>query len=407
MTKEDRKEVERFLEQLQNADAIELHNVTIKGDRIEISLIPKLFESLAPTLTSMLTQPQIEDLSSTLPSHLEPLIFQTSSEEYSNRVTEVPLGATSSEGGTRERVLTLGGHEQLPFHSLLSPIPVVSFDVFDIKPSLPKVIRQKFEGVMDSPAEWAHKAVKDYKADAITIHLISTDPYIKDTSAKEAAKTVEEILQAVKVPIVIGGSGNSEKDPEILSKCAEVAEGERCLLASANLNFGDKGNLKLVEAAQKYNHNILSWTQLDINNQKKLNTFLLNNNLERNRIIQDPTAASLGYGYEYSFSIYERIKLAGLKGDRLLNFPCSAGITNAWGAREAHRSEKKEPQWGSQELRGILWEATAALILGLVGADLFMMLHPTAVSLYRELVNQINHKGGITAQYADWVTQEF
>ncbi|MFX0064409.1 MAG: CO dehydrogenase/acetyl-CoA synthase subunit delta [Candidatus Hermodarchaeota archaeon] len=405
MTSKDKSEAEDFLKQLQKADIVELHNVTIEGDQIEISLVPKLLEQLAPMLAPMITQVTPP---SAFPSELESLTFQVSPAEYSGTIMEVPLGATRADGGTREQVLTLGGHKTLPFHSSETPKPLVTFDVFDIKPSLPKPIKRMFEDVIESPGEWARKAVKDYKADAITIHLISTDPYIKDTPAKEAVKTVEEVLQAVKVPLVIGGSGNTEKDPDVLAKCAEVAEGERCLLASANLNFGDKGNLKIIEAAKKYNHNVLSWTSLDINDQKKLNAFLLNNGIERDRLIQDPTTASLGYGYEYSFSIYERIKIAGLKGDRLLDFPCSAGVTNAWGAREAHRSEKKEPQWGPRDLRGVLWEATAAFILSLVGADLFMMLHPTSVSLFKEMVQQMyQSEEAKTFPYADWVTQEF
>ncbi|MFX1533166.1 MAG: CO dehydrogenase/acetyl-CoA synthase subunit delta [Promethearchaeota archaeon] len=404
MTSKDKSEAEDFLEKLQKSDIIELHNVTIEGDQIELSLVPKLLEKLAPMLGPMITQVTPPFV---FPSSLESLSFHASSEEYTGSIMEVPMGATRADGGTRERVLTLGGHKTLPFHSPESPRPVITFDVFDMKPSLPKPIKRMFTDVMESPGEWARKAVKDYKADAITIHLISTDPYIKDTPAKEAAKTVEEVLQAVKVPLVIGGSGNNEKDPNVLAKCAEVAEGERCLLASANLNFGDKGNLKLVEAAKKYHHNVLSWTSIDINDQKKLNSFLLNNGIERDQLIQDPTTASLGYGYEYSFSIYERIKLAGLKGDHLLDFPCSAGVTNAWGAREAYRSEKKEPKWGPRDLRGVLWEATAAFILSLVGADLFMMLHPTSVSLFKEMVQQMYQSEAVTDSYTDWVTQEF
>ena len=90
---------------------------------------------------------------------------------------------------------------------------------------------------MDNPGEWAKKNVEKFNADMITIHLISTDPLIKDTSPKDAAKTVEEVLQAVDVPIAIGGSGNPQKDPLVLAKAAEVSEGERCLLASASLNL--------------------------------------------------------------------------------------------------------------------------------------------------------------------------
>ena len=52
--------------------------------------------------------------------------------------------------------------------------------------------------------------------------------------------------------------------------------------------------------------------------------------MPRNRIVQDATTASLGYGLEYSFSIYERIRLSALRGDPDLQMPLSSGTTNAW-----------------------------------------------------------------------------
>lgn len=109
------------------------------------------------------------------------------------------------------------------------------------------------------------KAVKEYGADMVTIHLIGTGPKVMDRSPKDAAKDIEEVLQAVDVPLVIGGSGDPKKDPIVLEKAAEAAEGERCLLASANLDLDYK---RVAKAAIEYDHAVLSWAITDINMQK-------------------------------------------------------------------------------------------------------------------------------------------
>jgi len=179
--------------------------------------------------------------------------------EWKNKIEEVTLGATASDGGTRGHTITIGGERALPYY-FDAPMPNpnrITLDVFDMPIPLAKAVRVNYEDVMHDPGEWAKKAVKEFGADMVTVHLISTDPSIKDTSPVEAAKTVEEVLQAVDVPIVIGGSGNPQKDPEVLVKAAEVAEGERCLLASASFNLD---YVKIGEAAKKYNHVVLAWT---------------------------------------------------------------------------------------------------------------------------------------------------
>jgi acetyl-CoA decarbonylase/synthase complex subunit delta len=221
-------------------------------------------------------------------------------EEWKTPIQEVVLGATSSDGGTRKSTVTLGGEGALPYY-FDSPMPhrnYVTMDVFDMPINMAKAVKSNYEDVINSPADWAKKVVRDFGADMVTIHLISTDPNIKDTSPKEAAKTVEEVLQAVDVPIVIGGSGNPEKDPAVLEKAAEAAQGERCLLASASLNLD---YARIAEAAKKYNHVVLSWTQLEINAQKELNRKLMKQcDVARENILMDPTTAALGYGLDYA-----------------------------------------------------------------------------------------------------------
>ncbi len=259
-----------------------------------------------------------------------------------------------------------------------------------------KEIKRNFEDSWGNPIDCAKKCVDDFGAEMITIHLISTDPKIKNTSKYEAANTVEDVLQAVDVPIVIGGSGSPEKDPEILEKAAEVSEGERVLIASANLNMDYK---RITKAAIKYGHNILSWTQMDFNAQRSLNKKIIDMGMPKDRIVIDPTTAALGYGLEYSISNIERIRLSALDGDSLIQMPISAGVSNSWGAREAWM---KNEEWGPRRLRGPLWEVSTGLSLLLSGVNLFMMLHPYSVSLFKETRNNILSSNIPNLSY-DWI----
>ncbi|MFQ6050676.1 MAG: CO dehydrogenase/acetyl-CoA synthase subunit delta [Candidatus Hydrothermarchaeota archaeon] len=341
---------------------------------------------------------------------LEPATFEIPKVKWLQEIEEITLGATKSDGGTRDYVIKVGGHKTLPFYNFEAKnpnVPVVTVDVFDMPIPLAGPVKATIEDVMEDPSDWAKKCVKEFGADMVTIHLISTDPAIKDTPSKEAAKVVEDILQAVKVPIVVGGSGVPEKDPEVLEEAAKVAEGERVLLASASLNLDYK---RVAKAAIDYGHVVLSWTQLDINNQKTLNRYLFREGVPRDQIIMDPTTAALGYGLDYAFTNMQRIRISGLKGDRDLNFPMSSGTTNAWGAREAwmKQSPVEGEEWGPRELRGPLWEVVTGLTLALAGGDLFMMMHPFAVKTLKETCLQL--AGMLEKEYpeiTDWVSARF
>ncbi|MDK2891700.1 CO dehydrogenase/acetyl-CoA synthase subunit delta [Methanohalophilus sp.] len=330
--------------------------------------------------------------------------------EWNTPIEEITLGATSADGGSRKSTVTLGGEKAMPYYfdAEMPHRNYVTMDVFDIPISMAKTVKSNYEDVMEDPAEWAKKVVKDFNADMVTIHLISTDPLINDTPAREAAKVVEDVLQAVDVPIVIGGSGNPQKDPEVLERAAEVAEGERALLASASLNLDYE---RVAKAATDHGHAVLSWTQLEINAQKELNRKLMKQcNVPRDSIVMDPTTAALGYGLDYAYSNMERIRLSALMGDTELNFPMSSGTTNAWGARESWMKEsplKEDSDWGPREYRGPIWEIVTGLTLSLAGNDLFMMMHPTSVQVLKEITQTLF--GSIESRPTDinsWVTAE-
>ena len=380
-------DIKQLIQLLEGTGEIELENVDIFAEELE------LFMSAA------------EAAAKPVVGYRE-LEYEPPLEEYPGEIPVVKFGNTKGEGGTRSHSLYVGGEKTMPFYRFEheNPYrPVIAFDVFDMKIGLAKPVKVHYKEVLDDPAEWAKLCVEKFGADMVTIHLISTDPLLEDTPINEAVKTVEEVLQAVKVPIVIGGSGNPDKDPEVLEKAAAVAEGERVMLNSASLNLDYK---RVAKAAMDYGHVLLSWTQLDINDQKTLNRHLFDMGVQRENMLIDPTTAALGYGLEYSFSMMERMRGAALKGDKDLQCPIASGTTNAWGAREAWMKESpiEGETWGDRMKRGPLWEAVSALTLGLAGCNLFMMMCPTSVQLFREMIAQLSEDKEMKPA-ADWITR--
>jgi len=301
-------------------------------------------------------------------------------------------------GGERRRRVRVGGVcAPPPFHIYpkyrLNP-PAVAMDVFD-PPRLPRPVKMFYGDVVLDVAEWAKVCVKKYGADLVALHLIGTHPQLGGKSPGEAARTVEEVLQAVDAPLIIGGSGDKSRDPEVLAAAAEVADGEGCLLNSASLEM----NYELVvEAAKKHGHAVVSWVPLSLPLQRKLNRELLRLGLPIDRIVMDPTTAPLGYGLHYSLDIVERIRREAFNGDAVLRAPILSGSSNAWGAREA-RLDK--PGWGPLELRGPLWEAVNALAMFMAGADVLLMMHPKAVGLFRRMVKQLMSSGKTEVDASD------
>ncbi|MFW9806080.1 MAG: CO dehydrogenase/acetyl-CoA synthase subunit delta [Candidatus Thorarchaeota archaeon] len=367
-----------------------LENVTIELDELKLALRP-----MVQQMAKAAARPAIE-----MPKSLIPASFTPPLGKYSQSIQEITLGATKGQGGTRGNTVTIGGHTAPAWDLFQAPPkhpPIVAADVFDMKISLAHAVKMHYKEVLEDPAEWAKLVVNKFGADVVTLHLISTDRQLGDTSPNDAAKVIEEVLQAVKVPILIGSAGDPEKDGPVLAKAAEVCEGERTLLCSATVDVYED----IAVAAKKHDQVVLSWTSIDINQQKELNRRLFEW-LTPEQIVIDPTTAALGYGLEYAFTIMQRMRLGGLLGDEELRFPISSGTTNAWAAREAWL---KNPELGPRELRGPIWESVTALALLLAGNDLFMMMHPAAIKTLHDLVGWLKERQTVKSdEYPDWTT---
>ncbi|MBU4535673.1 MAG: acetyl-CoA decarbonylase/synthase complex subunit delta [Euryarchaeota archaeon] len=377
----------QLLKLLENTKSIEINDFRMDFDELELQLMPAVQQVVQQAVQTRKAASEVLPMED----------FKPPIQDYPGKVAEVQLGK-----GSRKPVY-LGGQQALyRFEEAQPNAPVVTFDVFDIPmPGLPRPIREHFSDVMDHPGEWAKKAVKEFGANMVTIHLIGTGPKVMDKSPREAANDIEEVLQAVDVPLVIGASGDPVKDPLVLEKAAEAAQGERCLLASANLDLDYQ---KVAQAAVNNDHAVLSWSITDVNMQKTLNRYLLKEGLTQNDIVMDPTTCALGYGIEFSIDIMTRTRLAALKGDTDLQMPMSSGTTNAWGSREAWM---KKEEWGPTDYRGPIWEIFTGLTMMLNGVDIFMMLHPTSVKLLREIGGTFvkDYMTTDLPDISDWITQ--
>lgn len=389
----------QLLELLKGVQQVELQNVTLEIGDLEFFIPSSVFtQQIHPTLVPPVS---IQKPTELIRESYIPLIS-----EYPGKIREVTLGATKAQGGSRSKTITIGGATAPAYSDRLHPpvhAPVISMDVFDMTVSLPTVLRENVKEVMEDPAEWARMNVKKFGAEMITIHLMSTDPLLKNASVAQAVKTVEDILQAVDVPLIIGGCGDPKKDAAVFTAVADMAHGERLLLNSVTLDMAEAKTLECVAtAASKHDHVVLAFTGLELNNAKELNRRLYEY-IAPEQIVMDLTTVALGYGLEYSYTIHERARYAALMGDAELSHPVISAATNAWAAREAWM--KMPPEYGPRELRGPIWETVNALTIMLAGIDLFLMMHPAAMQTVKRVIRQLETvENSPVEQYQDWVS---
>lgn len=391
---------DELLAALRKFQQIELEDFEIDVPDLEIIFEPGAAGQIMPKLK--LPPAVAPAITGGKPTAMLKTAFTPPVQTYPNAITAVKLGATRSEGGTRSKSLTIGGEVSPPYYVFEKPTPnkpVVTLDVFDMEVPLSKAVKMHVKDVVGDPAAWAKLAVEKFGADMVTVHLISVDPLLKNATPKDAAKTVEKVLQAVDVPLVIGGCGDPVKDADVFEEICNAFPGERFLISSITQDMDVERCAKFIK---KNGHAVLSFTPMDMNLARELNRRLYDY-LGREDIVMDLTTAALGYGLDYSFTNMERSRIAGLMGDLELAHPMSSGTTNAWAAREAWL--KMSAEWEPRELRGPLWELTTALTVLLAGVDLFMMMHPAAVKTLKDIINYLTSgKKADASKFADWVT---
>ncbi len=309
-------------------------------------------------------------------------------EKWTTPRHEVTIGATKEQGGTRATTVTVGGQTTLPFLTFEGETPnkpVVAGYVADVAPDWPDAIKNAIGKEIDSPVEWAQKAVQDWGVDMISLKLLGADPAGKDASGSDCAKVIEDVLKAVDVPLILWGCGDDEKDNTILPDCSQAAKGENCLLGSAK-----EDNYRTIAAIAKADgHKIIGEAPCDINLGKQVNILLQDAGFDLKDVIMLQTTAALGYGLDYVYTIMERARMTGLKGDTLMATPqiCDVG-GETWRVKEAIADEDALPGWGAADRRGPMWEAVCGGVYLQASADILIMAHPEAIECVQGTINR-------------------
>lgn len=310
-------------------------------------------------------------------------------EKWSGAVREITLGATSEEGGTRTKKVIVGGETAMPymhFEGSLPHPPVIAIEIKNRKPDdwSPLLLESLGEAVND-PASWAQAAEKA-GADLLLLKLTVTDEAGDQITPQKAVSAVKSVLGASGLPLVVFGPGQADVDNTLLVPIAETFKGERLLLGICE----DKNYRTIVAAAMANGHLVDARTAMDVNLAKQLNILISDMGLPLDRIIMDPTTGALGYGFEYGYSVMERLRLAALQGDSMTQFPMLVTPgEECWKAKESKVGEGVPSAWGDWKDRAITWETLTAVMLVESGADILVLRHPESVMRTRAAINDL------------------
>jgi acetyl-CoA decarbonylase/synthase complex subunit delta len=309
------------------------------------------------------------------------MALQLRPKKWPGKIRQVTLGSE------KRKTLTVGGANGLALHTFEAEFPhppALGLHITDIDPPRwADAVREPWEGVLGNPGAAAKRAVESYGADLVMLELLGTNPDLGNRTPEDAEADVRAVLEAVDVPVMVKGPGAGAKQNDVLARVAECFRGEGLVLHSAC----QEDYKTLAAVAVAYNHVLVAESPIDLNIAKQVNILLADVNVDLDRVLTDPLTGALGYGLEYTYSVMERIRLAALGGDAMLNTPnvCLVGA-EAWKAKEAKVPAQREPLWGDERARGIHWEIATALAMLAAGAEVLVMRHPEALKRVRQQV---------------------
>ncbi|MHB9132256.1 MAG: acetyl-CoA decarbonylase/synthase complex subunit alpha/beta [Armatimonadota bacterium] len=349
-------------------------SLTVEPMEMETVVVPQL------------TTPVVEEKPLTPATIVLPTTFTVPGENINTTVRTVTLGGS----GTRTSSVILGGAAALPFRHFEGNTgnpPAIALEVFDKVPrNYPDSLRSAYGDLLNDPAAMARYCVEELGAEAISVRLDGTHPDNGDRTPEQAAETVQSVLKAVGVPLIITGPANFDKMNAVIKQIASAFPDENLLL-----NWAETDNYKtVVAAAMGYNHCVIAQTPIDVNMAKQLNILATNMGLAPEKIVIDAYTGALGYGLEYTYSVMERIRTSAFTGDPMLAMP----ILGTPGYEVAKIKESKAPisafpLWGPESERGALLEIATAMSLLNAGADLLIMYHPTAARTVKRKVAEM------------------
>ena len=192
-----------------------------------------------------------------------------------------------------------------------------------------------------------------------------------DEDIEKSKDILKNKLPEFDKPLMICGCGKDDIDRVLLPELMKILDRE-CIISYVT----EKTYKDIIPAVIKGGHYAVLKTPIDINLAKELNILCLDMGLDKNKIIMNTDIGGLGYGYEYGYSIMEKIRLE--KEDEYLNLPLisEAGIESL---------KTKEAKLGSTK-RAKMIELTAVSGALAAGANIVLIQNPENISIIRGLL---------------------
>ncbi|MBN1667897.1 MAG: CO dehydrogenase/CO-methylating acetyl-CoA synthase complex subunit beta, partial [Anaerolineales bacterium] len=344
-------------------------------DPAQVAAVPKAQPAMAPIPEVEAVPAQVE-LPQDQPWLAEGTRTDLAKEKWPGSVRVVQIGATAAEGGTRTSVVKVGGETAMPFLGFEGDMPhrpVIAMEIKDRRPDdWSELLQKQWGEAMNDPGEWA-KAAEKAGADMLLLTLSLKDAAGNPTKPEDAVAAVRKVLAATGLPLAVFGPGQAEVDNNLLVPISDAFKGERLLLGLCE----DKNYRTIAASAMANGHVVNARTAMDVNLAKQLNILINDLGLPLERIIMDPTTGALGYGFEYGYSVMERLRLAALQGDTMTQMPMLVTPgEECWKTKEAKVGDGVPAEWGDWLERAITWETLTALMLVESGADIVVVRHP-------------------------------
>lgn len=314
-------------------------------------------------------------------------------EKWSSKIAVCEIGAAAEKGGTRAGTVKIGGHGTLPFLDFENEAvevhkPAMALEIFDVYPeNWPEVLIQAWGGkeTLSDPVKWVKQA-EEFGPELLCVRLVSPDPDGHNSGASAASAFIREILKNTRLPLIITGCGNNQKDMEIMPEVIEVLKGENALVGIAV-----KENFKTLAACCiSSGCSLIAESPIDINLAKQLNILLTDMRLPIEKIVMHHSTGALGYGIEYTYSVMERVRLAALSGDKMMSAPMINFVgQEVWKSKEAKATYEEMPKWGEQAKRAVDMEVVTGITYLQAGSDILVLNHPEALKIIQRKINEL------------------
>lgn len=195
-----------------------------------------------------------------------------------------------------------------------------------------------------------------------------------------AVMCLKLLLPKITKPLMVCGCGKPDIDKYLLPELVKVLDRESIISYAVEETYK-----QIVPEVFKGNHYLVLKTPIDINLAKELNILSIDMGLKKDRIIMNTDIGGLGYGYEYGYSILEKICIEA-DNDEYLNLPViSEAAIESLKTKEARMNTQGENR-GSLDERAKMIELAATSGILAAGANIIVLTYPDNIGILKGMV---------------------